>query len=67
MLRWLRGVLYRFWPAELPHTWPKMEDDQPVESPAKQEYRKLMEAYRLKNPLKYELKREAMEKKLETL
>jgi hypothetical protein len=44
-----------------------MEDDQPAESPAKQEYRKLMEAYRLKNPLKYELKREAMEKKLETL
>ena len=37
------------------------------ESEAKQAYRAMMEAYAKQNPAKYELKREAMEAKLNTL
>ena len=38
-----------------------------VESAAKAEYRRIIEAYKIKNPVKYEIKKKAFEAKLATL
>lgn len=38
-----------------------------AESPEKAEFRKLIETYKEQNPAKYELKKEALLKKLESL
>lgn len=38
-----------------------------VESEAKKKFRQIIEEYKVQNPVKYELKKEALEKKLNSL
>ena len=46
----------------------KLEKKTPKEeSKEKQDFRKLMDAYKLQNPVKFELKKEALEKQLNAL